>query len=999
MAKRKRQANVSAVLVGLAAIAVILAVYLSGRLDWLELQTYDWRVRYANSIRPRSDIVCIFIDDTTLDRYGRWPWPRDAQAPLISIPAELGAKKILVDLTWSDPEMVRTLNPDHADVIDDPFELISSGDVARVLPDRELRAAVRQAGNVYLAFEYRSRDLYYSAEFHEAVDALRRDEPEAARQSIAALRMRRRAAGAKESESPEANVFDRARMVAALHDEPMWKATTLAEHLGIADIDRVSAAHQDCQLAALRRRCREWFDADSRRWDLPQGEIWARLAVAVSGRVPERRTPLGAALASALRDVLRDRATARELPIPLERVAGGVARIEALAPPHFEFASVAERCGFVVFEADLGGVVRRMPLLGAHGERVLPQLAFALACDLLGLGADEITASPGQLTIGGGASGRPALSIQLDRFGYAMIPWVNNPNWITQFPSLAGDDIRRLHELRKDLAHNQWLIRDALRSILGEPRFSELQEHVELLDAIEEVKRKHDEARLRGDDELALDQLDMLPMFEPRVPEIEREVRERVRRLGPAQPDAIVSTALQRIGRARSAIEQLQREISDQTAELRKRIEGKICLIGYTATSLADMKPIPTSKSAAGVMAHANLLNGLLEGRMVRWTLPSIDAALAAVLGIGVCVISVWRPPRVALVIVTIGIVVYLALAGWLAFYVWTLCVGLTPAIGAMFVSFVTIAIYRYFFVDLERRQLSTALGQYTSKEIARQVAENPELCKRAEMREVTTIFTDLKGFTSISERIGAERTQHVLNACLGRFTEVMYQHEAMVNKFIGDGIFAFWNPVIYPQPDHALLACETAVDLITALRELIEQKRRDKGDPAFSEIVLRAGIATGNAVVGPCGSEQKYDYTCIGDSVNVAARLESANKFYGTGTLISDGTRQAVGERFAFRPLGGVQVKGKTQAVQVYELLGRTGEVDPTTLEYAEAFGAAVEPFQQRDWRAAIAAFESCRARRPDDLAAQHYVDAANAFLSNPPGDVWNGAIELKEK
>jgi adenylate cyclase len=220
-----------------------------------------------------------------------------------------------------------------------------------------------------------------------------------------------------------------------------------------------------------------------------------------------------------------------------------------------------------------------------------------------------------------------------------------------------------------------------------------------------------------------------------------------------------------------------------------------------------------------------------------------------------------------------------------------------------------------------------------------------------------------------------------------------------MVNKFIGDGIFAFWNPVIYPQPDHALLACETAVDLITALRELIEQKRRDKGDPAFGEIVLRAGIATGNAVVGPCGSEQKYDYTCIGDSVNVAARLESANKFYGTGTLISDGTRQAVGERFAFRPLGGVQVKGKTQAVQVYELLGRSGQVDPTTLEYAEDFGAAVECFQQRDWRAAIAAFESCRARRADDSAAQHYVDAANAFLSNPPDDDWNGAIELKEK
>ncbi|GAF88017.1 unnamed protein product, partial [marine sediment metagenome] len=208
------------------------------------------------------------------------------------------------------------------------------------------------------------------------------------------------------------------------------------------------------------------------------------------------------------------------------------------------------------------------------------------------------------------------------------------------------------------------------------------------------------------------------------------------------------------------------------------------------------------------------------------------------------------------------------------------------------------------------------------------------------------------------------------------------------VNKFIGDGIFAFWNPVIYTQPEHALLACETAIDLLVALRELIEEQRRAGGDEAFGELVLRIGVATGNAIVGPCGSEQKFDYTCIGDSVNVAARLESANKFYGTQILVNEATCQQVGDGFAFRALGGVQVKGKRQAVQISELLGRAGQVDDATLAYALAFGQAVALFQSRDWAAAREAIGACSIQQPDDLAARHYAEAAKIYLEQAPPD-----------
>lgn len=343
--------------------------------------------------------------------------------------------------------------------------------------------------------------------------------------------------------------------------------------------------------------------------------------------------------------------------------------------------------------------------------------------------------------------------------------------------------------------------------------------------------------------------------------------------------------------------------------------------------------------------------------------------------------------------------VAYVAVAGGLTFYAWSYWIALTPPIAALLLSYVAVVVHRYLFLERESRQITRALSQYTSATLARKMAEDAELCQRAEEREVTAMFTDLADFTAISERIGAERTQRVLNVSLGCFSDVMIRHEGMVNKFIGDGIFAFWNPVIYPQDDHARRACATALDLQTALSELIEEQLHSDGDEVFQELVLRIGVATGNAVVGPCGSEQKYDYTCIGDSVNVASRLESANKFYGTRILVSGTAREQAGDGFEYRWLGGVQVKGKTQAVQIYELLGRADCVAKEKLIHAERFAHAVTAFQQRRWTAALEAFEQARAASPSESAAQKYIAAIERFTADPPPDDWNGALELTEK
>jgi adenylate cyclase len=558
-----------------------------------------------------------------------------------------------------------------------------------------------------------------------------------------------------------------------------------------------------------------------------------------------------------------------------------------------------------------------------------------------------------------------------------------------------------VHDRRQSVAHNDGLIADALERLATSGVLSDQQQYA---DDLGQRLRLENERRLaRYRDDLATVQRCTTGIAEYRRLLAEGEaplraaVHAAIERTGTTETPALPD--LRAIEHALDANADYQADIASMLARLRPRIAGRLCLVGYTATSLADMVPIPTHPRAPGVLAHANLLNALLTGRSVRWAPRELNAALAALLGIIATLLTAGRGPRQAAFLVLALVVMYATLAGWLAFYAWLYWIGLVPAVGAAILSYGLVLLYRYVFLERESRQIATALSQYTSATLARQMADDAELCRHAETREVTPMFTDLAGFTPLSERIGAERTQHLLNTCLGRLSEVLLQHGAMINKFIGDGVFAFWNPVIYPQPDHARRACAAAIDLQHALGRLITEQREAGGDEAFGELVLRIGVATGSAVVGPCGSEQKYDYTCIGDSVNVAARLESANKFYGTRVLISGPTRQAAGNGFEVRPLGGVQVKGKTRAVPIFELLGRSGAVPDEALRYAERFGAAVVAFQQQDWRRAGQLFEECQGLHPGDLAAQQYAEAVRRFLETPPPANWNGALELTEK
>ena len=993
MKRRLRLTSELGLIIGLLATAGVTGLQAFGLLERLELISLDMRFQYANRMRADPRIVCIDIDNTSLASVGRWPWPRDVQAALVALPAEFGARAILVDITWNEPEPVALALPGDSDMLDDPAAL-RSAELGLIQPDARLAQALRGAGNAFLAFDSTSRDIESSEEFREAAARLRAGDEAGAAARLDALRSADTRPALRQDDPRLQRLPERARVLAWLRDAPAASEAQIAERLGDAVL--VRGAFPRLQQAALRWWIDDWLDADPAREALAAPALMRQIELELSARMLAGESALRDALALALRHVLGERATLRKARHSRDHVGAIAERADAVTPIYHLHAQAAARCGLVNFEPDLDGVVRRLPLFVSYRDAVIGQLGLDVACAMLDVDPRGMRARSGLLEIPRAADAAP-LRVQVDGRGRALVPWLPQRDWTRQFTHLGADDLVTLQRFRERLLSNERTREAALRVLLAAQSDAAVAD-ADVLAAIEAYERQWLELRDAPDGaEMASLLAEQIAGLRAQVAEIEARVAPHSDGVRQAEPEE-VGAARAQLSALRETQTQLRTAIAEYEARLRLKLNGKICLIGYTATSLADMKPIPTSRSAAGVMGHANLLNGLLTGTTVRWASPAANGALSLGWGVLVCVASAWLRPRVAFGVFALALVAHLLLA--IGAFWWRLYwLALAGPLLAMALSYLLIATYRFVFVDRERRTLSTALGQYTSRQIARQVAEDPQLAQRAEEREVTAIFTDLRGFTTISERIGAERTQRVLNVCLGRFVDVMLRHEAMVNKFIGDGIFAFWNPVIHPQADHARRACETALDLCEALTALRDEQRAADGDPAFQDLELRIGIATGRAVVGPCGSEQKYDYTCIGDTVNLAARLESGNKFYGTRILVNGTAAEQAGAGFEYRALGGVQAKGKTRAVPVFELLGRVGSIEPARRARAEAFAAAVARFQARDFHAALHAFETLHQQDPGDPAAAAYFELSARLLGKPPPADWNGAIELVEK
>ncbi len=263
-----------------------------------------------------------------------------------------------------------------------------------------------------------------------------------------------------------------------------------------------------------------------------------------------------------------------------------------------------------------------------------------------------------------------------------------------------------------------------------------------------------------------------------------------------------------------------------------------------------------------------------------------------------------------------------------------------------------------------------------------------------AELRSVTLFFSDIAGFTTLTEQMTPEQLSQRMGIYFEAMTRTLMHHQGTVDKFIGDAVMAFWGAP-KPQDSHALLACQAALRCQQAL-DVLAADWAQQGIPPFP---TRIGLCTGEALVGNMGYAERMSYTALGDVVNLASRLEGLNKFYGTRILIGESTHAQVRSVMATRCLGIVAVKGKTRGVRIYELVADRNEATADVLGFLQTFDAGMEAYLARDFGAAADHFRSCLAQRAEDPPARLMLDTCHKLISQPPADDWTGVITMHEK
>ena len=356
----------------------------------------------------------------------------------------------------------------------------------------------------------------------------------------------------------------------------------------------------------------------------------------------------------------------------------------------------------------------------------------------------------------------------------------------------------------------------------------------------------------------------------------------------------------------------------------------KIVFVGTTATGLFDVFETPFSNGKMpGVQVHAAAADDILSNRFIRDASPAVGivTVTAAAMAVGLVATALpawWAAAATALFLAALsGIAIRLFTGGyWLNLS--------QPVLASSFALFGGVA-YQYFFEGREKRKMKKLFGQYVSKDVYEQLVANPALARLGgQRREMTVLFSDIRGFTTVSERGQPEEIVGMLNEYFTRMVAIVFAHQGTLDKFVGDMVMALFGAPL-DDPGHAGHAVDAALEMIAALGELNARWKAE----GRAELDIGIGINTGPMIAGNIGSDAIMSYTVIGDAVNLGSRLESLNKQYGTRIIIGDATRQRLSRRYALRPLGDVVVKGKTQPVAIFEVVGR--EQTETTGSHGE--------------------------------------------------------------
>lgn len=424
-------------------------------------------------------------------------------------------------------------------------------------------------------------------------------------------------------------------------------------------------------------------------------------------------------------------------------------------------------------------------------------------------------------------------------------------------------------------------------------------------------------------------------------------------------------------------------------------LKGKVALIGTTAPGLLDLRATPVGEAYPGVEIHANLITGMLDGNIKLKPTYVLGAEVLLLLLAGLALVlllpllSPLRATLLTLIVLLLAVTINLAFWGY-----GNLVLPLGSSLLLVLTLFALNMSYGYFVVSRAKRQFTELFGQYVPPELVEEMSRDPEAYSMdGRKAELTVLFSDVRGFTTISEGLTPEELTRLMNEYLSSMTEVIRRNRGTLDKYIGDAIMAFWGaPVADPQ--HARHAVLTAMAMQGALAA-VNKAFAAKGWP---DIKVGVGINTGDMTVGDMGSVVRKAYTVMGDAVNLGSRLEGITKQYGVGILVGEGTRKAIKD-IVFREVDRVQVKGKEEPVAIYEPIGEEGEIGKAMHEELKLWNQALRHYRGQEWDQAEVALLNLTRMAPDCALYVKYMDRVAQLRKAPPEPGWKGVWKFETK
>ncbi len=897
----------------------------------------DFLFRFGRLNPPRASnrIVHVDIDDSSLQSYGRWPWKRSLIGRAISTIDSYEPSVIALDLLFDEPDF------------DDPTQ------------DQALVKAIADArAETIIAIQFPQSTEQFGPLWQG---------PDGA----AALR----------------------RVIDLLKHDILIDATTLINQAGLdgARAQRVGARFQSFRELAIEEAAHELSGSGALTVEALLGHMATENLLGVHDPGLDR----------VIRKVVdRINVTRALAPQTSELTDTGVVRLaDDIEVPIMDVALAASRPGFVTTETDRDGAVRRIPPVIGFGGRVYPQLGVAAAMAHLRLGRADIRIDGDAVEIG-----RARLPLNQ---GATLITWPRTEDGSPPLNLLTGHVVHGSQNAALGLLRQS----DSDPPTYGHIAIGvliDLQDKLAALDA----KRAEYQALCRELTTAFLASAEFSPddWDDPaRRAEMTAQLIDQARFVlgetpdGKPQPPVDNPTseevALWRWYKIQSKIEGEERELLAARDQLQQMLRGKIVFVGWVTTgSLSDVYPTAAGPLTPGVVVNAMMANMVLTGEAFDEAPLWLGAMLTFVLGSFAAFVAGIRSirPLLGLLLALIVGLGYMVVNAFLLFDSWHWLVPLATPMTGILVGLFGSSFARGLHERRERSRLTRQFGNRIHRRLFDYLLEHPDVIDMGgAQREVTCLFGDLAGFTTVSEAMDSRATVAILNKYMGSMNTLLTEHSAYVNKFLGDGLMAFWG-AFEEEASHADRAVRAAIACVQRVEELNLDAAR-QGEP---RLTMRFGLSSGLVTVGDCGAPPEFsDFTVIGDSVNLAARLESANKQFGTAILINGRTNDMIGKDILRRPIGLITVVGQSKPVELFEVLPvEPGTEDEELILLIEATAAAVRLYRDRKLDEAQTAWEQLVAEHGESKVSTLYLQEIARYRAHAD-ELFDGVIHLSTK